>query len=168
MNSTFAGAHHVGKLDSSNSQDSRTAVREMNDWFFNIYLPTWVGLGASKTVGSEVILEYWGIPLHAASVNMTKCLMTGDEVIGLLHANQDPLQVQNYTHTEVLDRKVLGYNHNAGSIDVIWSRRRADESEIERRAVHFEIHRTGSGWRVVAVASLLTDRESFDEIWETV
>lgn len=148
--------------------DARTAVQEMNHWFFGIYLPTWVAMGANAQASSDDILNYWGAPLHAASVNMTKCLMTGDEVIGLLRANQDPLQAQNYTHTVVLDRRVTGYNQNAGSIDVIWSRRRADESEIERRAVHFEIHRTAQGWRVVAIASQLTELESLDAIWETV
>lgn len=51
---------------------------------------------------------------------------------------------------------------------MIWSRRRADESEIERRAVHFGIHRTDKGWRVVSVASALTDRTSLADIWETV
>jgi hypothetical protein len=147
---------------------ARTAVNEMNHWFFDIYLPTWVAMGANAQASSDDILNFWGAPLHAASVNMTKCLMTGDEVIGLLRANQDPLQAERYTHTVVLDRRVLGYNTNAGSIDVIWSRRRADESEIERRAVHFEIHRTGQGWRVVAIASQLTERVSLDEIWETV
>ncbi|MDN8617429.1 DUF6841 family protein [Variovorax ginsengisoli] len=141
----------------------------MNDWFFNIYLPKWVAMGADPSSGGpDGILDYWGVPLHAASVNMTKCLMTGQAVIGLLHANQDPLQAANYTHTVVLDRHVKGYNSNAGSIDVIWSRRRADESEIERRAVHFEIHRTTEGWRVIAIASTLTERELLSEIWETV
>ncbi|EHP41013.1 hypothetical protein OR16_22363 [Cupriavidus basilensis OR16] len=146
----------------------RTAVREMNSWFFETYLPAWVQMGSDATLNDGAILEYWGAPLHAASVNMTRCLLTGDEVIGLLRANQEPLQAQQYTHTVVLDRHVKGYNSNAGSIDVIWSRRRADETEIERRAVHFDIHRTGQGWRVVTVASTLTDRTSLGEIWETV
>lgn len=146
----------------------RTAVREMNSWFFDTYLPDWVRMGANTDQAPEAILEYWGAPLHAASVNMTRCLHTGDQVIGLLRANQAPLQAEQYTHTVVLDRTVKGYNHNAGSIDVIWSRRRADESEIERRAVHFDIHRTDKGWRVVTVASTLTDRTSLDDIWETV
>ncbi|MEJ2800797.1 hypothetical protein WAE61_02860 [Comamonadaceae bacterium PP-2] len=146
----------------------RTAVVEMSAWFFETYLPMWIKLGADVRSGVDEILGFWGTPLHAASVNMTKCLMTGDEVIGLLRANQDPLQAENYTHTVVLDRQVKGYNQNAGSIDVIWSRRRADETEIERRAVHFEIHRTAQGWRVVAIASLLSDGVSLDEIWETV
>lgn len=145
----------------------RTAAHEIAQWFFGVYLPTWVSLGAQG--GDEaVILEFWGFPLHAASVNMTRCLMTGDEVIGLLRANQVPLQASHYTHTRVLDRRVLGFNENAGAIDVIWSRRRADESEIERRAVHFEIHRRSSGWRVVAIASALTDRTSLADIWETI
>lgn len=148
--------------------NAHTAVHEMNHWFFGIYLPTWIEMGANAQASSDDILNYWGAPLHAASVNMTQCLMTGDEVIGLLRANQLPLQAQQYTHTVVLDRRVTGYNLNAGSIDVIWSRRRGDESEIERRAVHFEIHRTEPGWRVVAIASQLTQLESLDEIWETV
>lgn len=145
-----------------------TAVVEMNTWFFDIYLPMWIKLGAEAGAGEDEILRYWGAPLHAASVNMTRCLMTGAEVIGLLRANQAPLQAEHYTHTVVLDRLVKGYNHNAGSIDVIWSRRRADESEIERRAVHFEIHRTAHGWRIVSIASALTDSASLGEIWETV
>jgi len=144
-----------------------TAVHEIAYWFFEVYLPTWVDLGA-KGGHEGVILEFWGFPLHAASVNMTRCLMTGDDVIGLLRANQVPLQAASYTHTRVLDRRVVGFNENAGAIDVIWSRRRADESEIERRAVHFEIHRTASGWRVVAIASALTDRTSLAEVWETI
>jgi hypothetical protein len=148
--------------------DGRTAVGEMAHWFFDIYMPTWVGLGARGPGSDEVILDYWGFPLHAASVNVTRCLTTGDEVIGLLRANQEPLQAESYTHTVVLDRRVMGFNHNAGAIDVIWSRRRADESEIERRAVHFEIHRTPAGWRVVAIASVHTDEASLDRIWETL
>lgn len=153
---------------SASAVPTRTAVREMNSWFFDTYLPTWIQMGADARSNQDEILNYWGAPLHAASVNMTKCLMTGDEVIALLRANQDPLQAENYTHTVVLDRCVKGYNQNAGAIDVIWSRRRADETEIERRAVHFEIHRTAQGWRVVAIASLLSDRASLDEIWETI
>nr|WP_297383370.1 hypothetical protein [uncultured Roseateles sp.] len=145
----------------------RTAVDEMAHWFFGIYLPAWVDLGVSGRGDDDVILEYWGFPLHAASVNMTRCLTTGEEVIELLRANQRPLQAERYTHTKVLDRQVVGFNENAGAIDVIWSRRRTDESEIERRAVHFEIHRTSSGWRVVAIASALTDRASLAQVWET-
>ncbi|SDC96957.1 hypothetical protein SAMN05216345_1058 [Cupriavidus sp. YR651] len=156
------------KTQTTATTADRTAVREMNSWFFDTYLPDWVRMGADAATSDDAILQYWGAPLHAASVNMTKCLLTGDQVIGLLRANQAPLQAQQYTHTVVLDRAVKGYNSNAGSIDVIWSRRRADESEIERRAVHFDIHRTSEGWRVVTVASTLTDQTSLSEIWETV
>lgn len=158
---------HTMSTDSpAHAGEARTAVQELNHWFFELYLPSWIAMGANAQASADGILDYWGTPLHAASVNMTRCLMSGKEVIGLLRANQDPLQAQQYTHTVVLDRRVLGYNQNAGSIDVIWSRRRADESEIERRAVHFEIHRTAQGWRVVAIASQITGCESLDEIWE--
>lgn len=145
-----------------------TAAREINDWFFNIYLKDWVAMGADQSEDKSGILEYWGVPLHAASVNMTKCLKSEAEVVELMCANQIPLQAENYTHTVILDRQVCGYNQNSGSIDVIWSRRRGDEKELERRAVHFDIHRTPLGWRVVAVASCLTDKTSLDAVWEII
>jgi flavin reductase (DIM6/NTAB) family NADH-FMN oxidoreductase RutF len=39
----------------------------------------------------------------------------------------------------VPDRKVTVYNINGAAIDVIWSRRRADETEIERVVIYFEL-----------------------------
>jgi hypothetical protein len=139
---------------------------EIYHWFFDVYLPEWVRVGASADGDPRKILLFWGTPMHAASVNMTRWLITDEQVLDLLAANHKPLKASGYTHTNVLDREVVAYNTNAGSVDVIWSRCNGDV-ELERRAVHFEIHRTDAGWRVVALASALTTRDKLIDVWET-
>ncbi|MFM0088808.1 hypothetical protein PQR46_17985 [Paraburkholderia sediminicola] len=99
---------------------------------------------------------------------MNRWLMTDDQVLELLAANHKPLKAAGYTHTNVLDRKVVGYNVNAGSVDVIWSRCNKDNHELERRAVHFEIHRTDKGWRVISLASALTTHDRLANVWTDV
>ena len=140
-------------------------VAEIRTWFFDQYLTKWVSIGASKDGDPRAILQYWGVPMHASSPNMNRWLMADDDVLSLLSANQKPLQAANYTHTEVLDGAITAFNNKSGSVDAIWSRRREDESEIERRAVHFEVRRTELGWRVIALASQLTDRDRLAEVW---
>jgi len=93
--------------------------------------------------------------------------MTDDGVLELLGANQKPLQAANYTHTTVLDSLITAFNNDAGAVEAIWSRRRKDESEIERRAVHFEVRRTDLGWRIIALASHLTDQDRLTKVWRT-
>lgn len=124
---------------------AQSTSEEIRHWFFDEYLPAWVSVGASDDGDPCKVLSYWGAPMHAASVNMNRWLMTDDQVLELLAANHKPLKAAGYTHTNVLDRKVVGYNVNAGSVDVIWSRCNKDNHELERRAVHFEIHRTDKG-----------------------
>jgi hypothetical protein len=142
-------------------------VVEIRSWFFDQYLSKWVSIGASKDGDPRAILQYWGVPMHASSPNMNRWLMTDDDVLSLLSANQKPLQASNYTQTEVLDSAITAFNSQSGSVDAIWSRRRQDESEIERRAVHFEVRRTELGWRIIALASQLTDRDRLAEVWRT-
>ena len=140
-------------------------LSDIRRWFFDDYLPTWVAAGAGPIGDPKLVLAYWGVPLHAASVNMHRWLMTDQEVLGLLDANQAPLRAAKYTHTQVLDQRIVVYNKAAGSVDVIWSRRRADESEIERRAVHFELRHDGPGWRIIALASALTEHTTLARVW---
>jgi len=98
---------------------------------------------------------------------MNQWLMADDGVLELLSANQKPLQLASYTHTNVIDSLITVFNKDAGSVDVIWSRRRKDESEIERRAVHFELRRNQYGWRIIALASQFTDQEQLTNVWRS-
>ncbi|WP_068053266.1 DUF6841 family protein [Nocardia xishanensis] len=63
------------------------------------------------------------------------------------------------------DRRVTVYNAVGATIEVIWSRRRADESEIRRWAVHFEVAKSVAGWRVIAVQAIDTAESALEEIF---
>ena len=79
--------------------------------------------------------------------------------------NRAPLKAAGYTHTVVPDSRVFVYNIVGAAVEVIWSRRRADDSEIQRWAVHFEVAKSDQGWRVVGIQSTATDTDTLSEIW---
>lgn len=139
---------------------------EVTHWFFDDYLPTWVGVGSGAiSRGPEFILDYWAAPLHISSPASREWLLDGDAVIGRLERSQTALRRQGYSYTAVLDRRVTIYHDAGAAIDVIWSRRRSDDSEIERLAAHFEVARESAGWRVVGIQSLPTAADSLDAAW---
>jgi len=142
-------------------------AKEVSAWFFEDYLPTWVGAGAKKGQAmQDFILRYWGVPLYTDALGQNAWAMTPQGVVDFLNLNQDPLKAQGYNHTAVPDQKVTAYSENGASIDVIWSRRRADESEIQRLAVHFGIARIATlGWRVITIQGVLTSESRLDAIW---
>ena len=143
-----------------------TVCDEVTHWFFDDYLPTWVGVGSGAiSRGPEFILDYWGVPLHVSTPTSREWLLDNDAVIGLLEHTYIRLRAQGYAYTAVLDRKVTIYHDAGAAIEVIWSRCRADYSELERLAVHFEIARESVGWRVVGFQSVPTTADSLVAAW---
>jgi len=57
------------------------------------------------------------------------------------------------------------YHRNGAAIEVIWSRRRADGTEIERLAVHFEVIRTSDGWRIAGIQRRPTHADALSDAW---
>src|SRR5882757_4843036 len=143
-------------------------VSEVTAWFFDDYLPTWVAVG-NGTIdrGPDFILDYWGSPLYYCHPDGVEWVPNGEAVIALLASLHVRLRANGYTHTEVPDRSVRAYHRNGAAIEVIWSRRRADGSEVERLAVHFEVIRTDKGWRVAGIQHQLTDAGTLAEAWGT-
>lgn len=139
---------------------------EVTAWFFDNYLPRWVaaGTGASGE-GPEFILEYWGVPMHVTGLDQTFWCLDDKAVLAFLEMNHGPLKAAGYTHTVVPDRRVFVYSRVGAAIEVIWSRRRADESEIQRVAVHFEVAKGPQGWRVVGVQALAMDHPTLADVW---
>ena len=86
-------------------------------------------------------------------------------VTGLLNSTHTRLRANGYAYTKVVDRAVRVYHRNGAAIEVIWSRRRADDTEIERLAVHFEVIRTESGWRVAGIQLRPTDADALSRAW---
>ncbi|MGW1159516.1 DUF6841 family protein [Streptomyces sp. NPDC002513] len=141
---------------------------EVARWFFDDYLPTWVGVGSGAiSRGPEFILDYWAVPLHISTPATRTWLLDGDAVSGWLGRSQTALRAQGYSYTAVPDRRVTVYHDAGAAIDVIWSRRRSDDSEIERLAVHFEVARDFAGWRVVGIQYVPTTADSLDAVWRT-
>ena len=146
---------------------SDSSVRdEVTHWFFDDYLPTWVGVGAGTIArGPEFILDYWAAPLHWADEQGSRWLPDAPAVVTLLQQMQSRLHGEGYTHTAVPDQIVTVYHDNGAAIEVIWSRCRADDSEIERLAVHFELARGAVGWRVIGIQVTPTTSDSLKTAW---
>lgn len=139
---------------------------ELTHWFFDCYLPLWVGVGSGTIArGPEFILDYWGVPLHHCTPDGSEWLLDAAAVVGLLERNHVGLRAQGYSYTAVPDWKVSVYHDAGAAIEVIWSRCRGDDSEIERLAVHFEVARGSVGWRVVGIQRAPTTAISLNTAW---
>jgi len=75
------------------------------------------------------------------------------------------LQGEDYAYTSVPDQKVTVYHDNGAAVEVIWSRRRSDGTEIERLAAHFEVARGPAGWRIVGIQAAPTASDSLNDVW---
>ena len=145
---------------------TRTVQDEVEDWFFHDYLPTWIGVGAGTIArDSDFILDYWSAPLHWSDEQGSRWILDPHDVVAELQQLQDRLQDEGYADTAVPDRRVIAYHDNGAAIEVIWSRLRADGTEIERLAVHFEIARGPAGWRIVSLQAKSTASDSLNAAW---
>ncbi|MFE9320669.1 hypothetical protein ACIHDR_12515 [Nocardia sp. NPDC052278] len=147
------------------TDDPATAARaEVTAWFFEDYLPRWVA-AAQGAEAPEFIHQYWGTPMHVTGLEQSFWCLDDASVLGFLDFNWAPLRAAGYSHTVVPDRRVFVYSSVGAAIEVIWSRRSADEVEIQRWATHFEVAKSEHGWRVVGIQATATDKNSLDEVW---
>ncbi|MBV8347113.1 MAG: MBL fold metallo-hydrolase [Mycolicibacterium sp.] len=145
-------------------QTSGSSIRdEVTRWFFDDYLPTWVGVCAGTIErGPDFILDYWAAPLHWADDQGSRWLLDAQAVVASLRQMHTRLHGEGYAHTAVPDQRVTVYHDNGAAVEVIWSRRRADDSEIERLAAHFEVARGPVGWRIVGIQAAPTTSDSLN------
>lgn len=135
-------------------------------WFFDEYLPRWVAAVSGQSgEGPEFILDYWGTPMHVTGLGQSFWCLTDENILTFLEMNHAPLKAAGYSHTAVPDKRVFVYSAVGAAIEVMWSRRRADETEIQRVAVHFEVARDAKGWRVVGMQALATDQPTLADVW---
>ena len=57
------------------------------------------------------------------------------------------------------------YHDDGAAIEVIWSRQRADGTEIEKVAAHFEVARGPQGWRILSIQAVSTTSDSLKAVW---
>ena len=146
----------------------RSSVRdEVEHRFFQDYLPTWVGVGAGTIErGPEFILDYWRAPLHWGADPASQWLVDAPTVVGFPQQLQTRLRAEGCDYTEVPDQRVAVYHRDGAAVEVIWSRRRADDSEIERLAAHFELARGPDGWRSVGIQAVPTASDTLNSVWQ--
>jgi hypothetical protein len=138
---------------------------EVKHWFFDDFVPTWPGACSGVIVsGPAFILDYWGAPLHVNAPTSQEWLLDDDALVRWHERTYSRLRAQGYAYTAVLDRRVTLY-HDGAAIEVTWISCRADSSEIERLAVHFEIARESSGWRVVSMQWVPTTADALIAAW---
>jgi glyoxylase-like metal-dependent hydrolase (beta-lactamase superfamily II) len=141
-------------------------VDEVTSWFFDDYLATWIAVGAGTIQrGPEFILDYWSAPLHWSEEGVNRWFLDGPDVVGGLQQLHGRLRDAGYANTAVPDWRVRAYHDDGAAIEVIWSRQRADGSEIERLAVHFEAARGSEGWRIVGIQAVPTTSDSLKSVW---
>jgi hypothetical protein len=141
-------------------------LEEVTSWFFEDYFRGWVAVGnGTSDDGPEFILRFWGCPLHVSTTQVNLWVTEPQGVLDLLEINQKPLRDAGYTHTVIADSRVTVFHVNGAAIDAIWSRRSADNTEIQRVAVHFEIARYEVGWRVVGIQTTDTTMSSLHRLW---
>jgi hypothetical protein len=147
-------------------QLTTSVADEVARWFFDDYLPTWVGVAAGTIArGSEFILDYWSAPLHYSAEQGGQWFLDAPAVVKLLEEIQTGLGAQGYAFTDVPDQRVTVYSEAGAAVEVIWSRCRADGSEIERLAAHFELSRSQVGWRIVGIQTLDTTADTLGVAW---
>ncbi|MCW2562985.1 MAG: Zn-dependent hydrolase, glyoxylase [Mycobacterium sp.] len=148
-------------------QTSASSVSdEVSRWFFDDYLSIWISVGAGTIKrGPDFILDYWDTPLHWSDGAGTQWFLDAPAVVELLRDLQRRLNGDGYAYTSVPDQKVSVYHDNGAAIEVIWSRRRGDGTEIERIAAHFEVARGPKGWRVISIQAAPTSSDSLNYVW---
>ena len=85
-----------------------------------------------STLDPEFILGDWSVPLYEYHPDGGQWALDADGVVGLLNKTHTRMKANGYAYTDVVDRAVRAYHRNGAATEVIWSRRRADGSEIER------------------------------------
>jgi glyoxylase-like metal-dependent hydrolase (beta-lactamase superfamily II) len=139
---------------------------EVAHWFLDDYLPTWVGVAAGTIARApEWILDYWATPLHWSDDQGSRWFADAPTVVALLQQLQNRLRGENYAYTSLPDHEVTVYHRNGAAVEVIWSRRRGNGTEIERLAAHFEISRGPAGWRVIGIQAAPTTTGSLKNAW---
>jgi len=152
--------------------DRAAIEEEVRHWFFDVYFNHWVEVGAGiRKEGHEFVLQYWGTPMYVTATEpvIAGWLLEPQQIVDFLAMQHEALKAGGYDHTEVPEQKIFVYNQNGAAIEVIWSRQAADNSEIQRMVVHFEVVRVDGVWKVAGIQSRKSDKaldkDSIDAAW---
>ena len=154
---TAQAEHHVGT-----TRDAAGA--EMLRWFFDDLLPRW----DAAVVGTEdprTVAGLCATPMLVATCDGVVRARDHAEVAELLAMHITSLRTAGNDHVLAPDCRVTAYSPVAGALDVIWSHRAADGTEVLRLAVRYEIAWVDATWQVTTAHIVPTDQTTLDRIW---
>ncbi|EFV13500.1 hypothetical protein [Segniliparus rugosus] len=149
-----------------------SVAEEASAWFFEKYFAAYVGSlngsceGAAAPLADDWLLDYWNVPMRLSAPGLAAWFLTAEDLVGF-HRDVDRAQArsQGFAETVVLDHKVVAYHPDAAGFDAVFSRRRADGSEIGRFAAHYELGRDARGWRIFSLHTAPTEARTLAEAW---
>src|SRR5271163_1028247 len=124
--------------------ETRKTTLEVTEWFFNDYLPTWVGVASGAIdKGPDFILDYWGAPLYDYHPDGGGWALDGDTVTGWLHTTHARLKANGFSHAAVMDQVVRAYHRNGAAVELIAPTRRRFRNRTPGGAFRGDTHRKG-------------------------
>jgi hypothetical protein len=135
-------------------------------WFFDEYMHAWVTVGAgASSLGPEFILDYWAVPMHYSADQTNQWLLDAAAVVRFSEQAHIRFRGQGLPPRPFPNHRATVYNSGGAAIEAILLRCRADGSEIERLAAHFELALGPTGWRMVGIQTAQTVADSLTTAW---
>lgn len=155
--------------------DSAALAQEI-DTFYTAYVQDYVAAMTGKQGGDEFFYrKYYSIPIYigeadpvdsgGSGIGRSRWLLTDSEMREFLSSNEQDLAARGYHHAKILDRAVRVLNSTRVNLEIIVSRLREDEVEIERWAVGYGIAKLADGWRIIDLYTAVTTAETVAEAW---
>ncbi len=154
--------------------DNNSLRREIGS-FYDSYSAAYVEVIAGRPTADEYFYrKYYSIPLYVneaesgdadASGKRSRWLLTDSDIHDFLLAGRETLEARDYHHSNILDRVIRVLNGNRVNLEIVVSRRRADDTEVERWAVGYGIAKFEAGWRIIDIYTTITAADTVAATW---
>ncbi|KIA66062.1 hypothetical protein [Nocardia vulneris] len=155
--------------------DSNALGREIA-LFYAAYSAEYVAAMTGRPEGDEFFYrKYYSVPMYIGEADpadageprpgRSRWLLTDSAIREFLVANETELAARGYHHAKILDRVVRVLNSTRVNLEIVVSRLRADDVEIERWAVGYGIAKLAEGWRIIDLYTAVTTADTVAEAW---
>ncbi|MGZ8178610.1 DUF6841 family protein [Williamsia sp. SKLECPSW1] len=151
----------------SRTRNRAATEAELLHWFFDEVLPRWDAIASGTSEHGDVgILTGFSAPsLLLATCDGNVRALAPHRVRRLVESQMLVMRIEDVSHILVPDSRVVAYGPASGALDILWSPRRTDGSELIRLAVHYDIARIDDAWRITAVHVVMTDAATLADVW---
>jgi hypothetical protein len=125
-------------------------VEDVNRWFGE-YLDAFAACGRGESETAS-LLDYYGVPLLITTDDGFYALTTDKQVVASIQPQVDGMRAASYSHTEIVDSEVTLLNEPSALYRATFSRRRSDDSEINRLAATYLVTDGVAGRRISVLA----------------